>query len=291
LATLDLTSAQSAHRRAKGLSLENFNFSIAEMRHYASGEDRQSEEKVAQELDQELGNPMSTLEVNDTVRVNVPVKDKAEPLSTRQQEFEVTGNRSRLENFGFKVSEGGAHISRTIMLKEITRLLASSPAEASIDDYNRAVVESNVLGKATETTKQKTLRHLRELYGLSAALPIFSIDPRAHEFSAQLRAFDAAKSGSALGVAALLALCSALLEKSLKGGMVVVGGLNLGGSIEPVFNASTLVKIAVEKGAAHVLMPISARKQLNDLPDDVLTKVTLFYYSDPRDALIKGLAE
>jgi ATP-dependent Lon protease len=116
-------------------------------------------------------------------------------------------------------------------------------------------------------------------------------DPRSHEFSAQLRAFDAAKSGSALGVAALLALCSALLEKSLKGGMVVVGGLNLGGSIEPVFNASTLVEIAVEKGAAHVLMPITARKQLNDLPDDVLTKVTLFYYSDPRDALIKGLAE
>ncbi len=41
----------------------------------------------------------------------------------------------------------------------------------------------------------------------------------------------------------------------------------------------------------HVLMPMSARKQLNDLPDDVLTKVTFFYYSDPRDALIKGLAE
>jgi ATP-dependent Lon protease len=47
----------------------------------------------------------------------------------------------------------------------------------------------------------------------------------------------------------------------------------------------------VEKGAAHVLMSISARKQLNDLPDDVLTKVTLFYYSDPRGALIKGLGE
>jgi ATP-dependent Lon protease len=47
----------------------------------------------------------------------------------------------------------------------------------------------------------------------------------------------------------------------------------------------------VEKGAALVLMPITARKQLNDLPDDGLTKVTLFYYSDPRDALIKGLAE
>jgi len=72
---------------------------------------------------------------------------------------------------------------------------------------------------------------------------------------------------------------------------VAAAGLNPGGCIEPVFNASTPVEIAVEKDTAHVLMPISARQQLNDLPDDVLTKVTLFYYSDPRDALIKGLAE
>ena len=70
--------------------------------------------------------------------------------------------------------------------------------------------------------------------------------------------------------------------------MVVVGDLI---SVKPVFNASNLVEIAVEKVAAHVLIPISARKQLNDLPDDVLTKITLFYYSDLRDALVKGLAE
>ena len=38
-------------------------------------------------------------------------------------------------------------------------------------------------------------------------------------------------------------------------------------------------------------MPISPCKQLNDLPNDVHTRVTLFCYSDPRDALIKGLAE
>jgi hypothetical protein len=38
-----------------------------------------------------------------------------------------------------------------------------------------------------------------------------------------------------------------------------------------------------------VLMPISARKQLNDPPDDVLTKVTLFYYSDPRNAVDQGV--
>ena len=58
--------------------------------------------------------------------------------------------------------------------------------------------------------------------------------------------------------------------------MVVVGGLNLGGSMEPVFNALTLVEIAVEKGAVYVLMPISVSKQLNDLSDDVLTKSRYF---------------
>jgi predicted ATP-dependent Lon-type protease len=41
----------------------------------------------------------------------------------------------------------------------------------------------------------------------------------------------------------------------------------------------------VKKGAAHVLLPTSARKQLNELPDDVLTKVRLFYYRDLRRAV------
>jgi ATP-dependent Lon protease len=116
-------------------------------------------------------------------------------------------------------------------------------------------------------------------------------DPRSHEYSVQLRAFDSSKTGASVGVGVLLALCSALLQKSLKGGLVVVGGLNLGGSIEPVYSAVNVVEIAIEKGASQILMPISARKQLNDLPDDLATKTAIFYYNDARDALIKGLME
>ena len=85
-----------------------------------------------------------------------------------------SSNRS-VESFGFKVSEGGAHISRTIMLSEISRLLATTRPEATMEDYRRAVVDKNVVGKATETTRQKTFRHLRELYALSSKVPIFSV--------------------------------------------------------------------------------------------------------------------
>jgi ATP-dependent Lon protease len=115
-------------------------------------------------------------------------------------------------------------------------------------------------------------------------------DPRQHEFSVQLRAFDAAKSGTAVGVGVLLALCSALLQKSLKGGHAITGGLNLGGSIEPLFNPVAVVETAIEKGAASILMPISSRRQLNDLPDDLAAKITIHYYLDARDALLKALA-
>ena len=115
-------------------------------------------------------------------------------------------------------------------------------------------------------------------------------DPRQHEFSVQLRAFDSAKSGSAVGVGVLLALCSSLLQKSIKGGLAVTGGLNLGGSIETIFNPVAVVEIAIEKGAASILMPISSRRQLNDLPDDLAAKITIHYYLDARDALLKALA-
>jgi ATP-dependent Lon protease len=116
-------------------------------------------------------------------------------------------------------------------------------------------------------------------------------EPRQHDFSLQMRAFDPAKSGAGTGLGVLLALCSALLEKSLKGGLVVVGGLNLGGSIEPVYNAVTIAEAAADKGAKLLLMPVATRKQLADIPDEVATRVTIIYYSDARDALLKSLHE
>ena len=116
-------------------------------------------------------------------------------------------------------------------------------------------------------------------------------DPRAHEFTVQLRAFDTARTGSLLGLPALLALCSGLLGKSLKGGLAMVGGLNLGGALDPVHNAVSIAELAVEKGAIQLLVPISSRRQLNDLSDDMATKLSILYYADAREALLKALGD
>jgi ATP-dependent Lon protease len=116
-------------------------------------------------------------------------------------------------------------------------------------------------------------------------------DPRGHEFSVQLRAMDSDTLGQGVGLGVLAALCGALLERSLKGGLIMVGALNLGGSVEMIPNPVAVAELAVEKGAMTLLMPISARKQLFDLPDALATKISIEFYADAKDAFLKALVE
>ena len=58
-----------------------------------------------------------------------------------------------------------------------------------------------------------------------------------------------------------------------------------------VYNAVNLAEIAVEKGATTLLIPLNARKQLNDLSDDMITKINIQYYSDLKDCLVKTLMD
>lgn len=148
-----------------------------------------------------------------------------------------------------------------------------------------------ILNRPVPPAFQESVRFAEQnLYSKSREL-VGDRDPRAHEFSIQLRSFDASRSGQGLGMGVLVALCSALLEKHTKGGLVMVGQLNLGGSIDLVHNAVNLAELAVEKGANTLLIPLNARKQLNELSDDMITKINIQYYSDLKDALVKALLE
>jgi ATP-dependent Lon protease len=137
--------------------------------------------------------------------------------------------------------------------------------------------------ESTRVAEQNMLVRARELVG--------DRDPRQHEFNIQMRAFDSARSGTGLGLPVLLALASGLVEKGLRGGLIAIGGLNLGGGIETVANAVAIAELAIEKGAISLLAPISARRQLNELSDEMATRLSILYYSDAREALVKGLGD
>ena len=110
-------------------------------------------------------------------------------------------------------------------------------------------------------------------------------DPREHEFSIQIRAMDADKTGGGLALPVLVALCGSLLGKNTRGGTIIVGSLNLGGSIDMIPNAIRIAELAIDKQAQTLLMPVSARRQLNDLPDELWTKISIEFYKDPADEL------
>lgn len=85
-------------------------------------------------------------------------------------ESDKTDLRARL---GFRDGDRGTHSSRTLMLKELGLLLEATPPEAVMEDFRRAVVVDNVLGKRTYTTREHTVRKLKALYGLDPTLPVY----------------------------------------------------------------------------------------------------------------------
>ncbi len=148
-----------------------------------------------------------------------------------------------------------------------------------------------ILNKPAPPQFQESVRYAEQnLYSKSKEL-IGDREARLNEFSIQLRAFDASKSGNGMGMAVLMGMCSAVLERNTKGGLVVVGQLNLGGSLDMVYNAVNLAEIAVEKGATTLLIPLNARKQLNELSDEMITKINIQYYTDLKDCLVKALLD
>jgi ATP-dependent Lon protease len=130
----------------------------------------------------------------------------------------------------------------------------------------------------------------QNLYTRAKAL-VGDRDPRSHEFSVQLRAMDADKSGAGVGLPVLIALVSSLLERNTRGGTIIVGSLNLGGSVETIPNPVAIAELAVDKQATTLLMPVSVRRALNELPDDIWTKLNIEFYADAADAVFKSLVE
>lgn len=97
--------------------------------------------------------------------------------------FFKTWEADTQSRFGFRLMKGGAHASRTMMLVELEALLRVVPGDAPVDRYAEAVVHRNVLGKETVSSRKKSLSHLKELYALTPACPLFAALRALHTIS------------------------------------------------------------------------------------------------------------
>lgn len=74
-----------------------------------------------------------------------------------------------------------------MMFEDLSRLFEHAGADATRDDYRRAVVAFNVLGKPTHKSRVLAFGHLTELYGLEPTIPLFRVFRRLWEADAAAR--------------------------------------------------------------------------------------------------------
>ncbi|RVA56806.1 DUF1819 family protein, partial [Mesorhizobium sp. M7A.F.Ca.US.001.01.1.1] len=76
----------------------------------------------------------------------------------------------RSMRFGLRLSGGGAHQSKTLMLAETSILVNLGSAENL--DFRAKILEENVLGKATTSGRESVYRNLSSLYGFVNSPPL-----------------------------------------------------------------------------------------------------------------------
>jgi hypothetical protein len=72
-----------------------------------------------------------------------------------------------------------------MMLREISAVLVGVPRDSDPSVYREAILQQNVLGKTTDSTRRESLRRLRELYALDEATPIFGLLRKLHAIDSE----------------------------------------------------------------------------------------------------------
>lgn len=79
------------------------------------------------------------------------------------------------ETLGFREGTSSVHTSRTMMLGDLSLVLEQVAPKAKREEFLTAIVEQNVLGKPTQTTRKRSAQRLVELYSLDQSCPLFRL--------------------------------------------------------------------------------------------------------------------
>lgn len=114
-------------------------------------------------------------------------------------------------------------------------------------------------------------------------------DIDSYDFHVQIVDFMRAKEGSQAGAAFFVALYSLLRDRPTLAGLVILGEMTIQGNILPVRSLIEPLQIIVDNGAKKVLVPVSNKRQVLEVPGDLLERVDPIFYSDPLAAALKAI--
>lgn len=116
-------------------------------------------------------------------------------------------------------------------------------------------------------------------------------DIGSYDFNVQIMSPMQGKDTEDLGVAFYIAFLSALINKSIAGGLVVMGQMTIHGVLSRVEQLGDRLRIAMDAGARQVLIPTVNAADFANVPPELLDKLRVDFYSDPAQAAFKAMAE
>ncbi|MDQ5969659.1 MAG: ATP-dependent Lon protease [Patescibacteria group bacterium] len=92
-----------------------------------------------------------------------------------------------------------------------------------------------------------------------------------------------------IALASFVSLVSASLKTQLKGGLVILGNLTIGGTIGKVDDLADTLEVCLDAGAKTILLPMSSAGDISSVPSETFSKFYISFYNDPQDAVQKAL--
>jgi ATP-dependent Lon protease len=71
--------------------------------------------------------------------------------------------------------------------------------------------------------------------------------------------------------------------------LVVLGEMSVHGMLVRVGNLTERLQLALESGGKYALVPSENKRDIADVPDELLNKLQVSFYTDPTNAAIRAM--
>ena len=190
--------------------------------------------------------------------------------------------------------QGSAGIISQEPLPPGTVYTATVNGEARVGLYRLEVACTSGTGKLrTPTGLDKALKEslnrafsylqsIKERKGLNETLAVKDIYAEAVDLSGS-------RVECPCGVAFFVAIISAMQNRQIQAGTLILGDLTIQGNIKGAASIVESLQLAMESGALRALIPLSNKSQFAGLPEEVIEKLDIVFYGDVDRAVIKSV--
>lgn len=194
--------------------------------------------------------------------------------------------------------EGGAGlISAGPMKPGVVYTIATDPAESRLSLVRIEVQAMPGSGKLRitgaprgNTPMKDAIRTAHDYLRAHSRDLVVSKAVKDYDLHVQVVRLMQAKEGSETGVAFFIAMLSSMLEKSVQEKLVILGEMSIHGTLLKVDKLTERLQLAMDQGARSVLLPAENKRDIGDIPIDVLDKIQINFYSDPKNAALRAMA-